>query len=184
MVGRDLCHRQADPSKRFSIQSIPEKGFSAAIAAAELPRPEIGTFVPPVYSDALRYWLVHSQPDELEGTLSRFSEPGGLSAIQQVAVRPLHLRRGRPKCCLSPRDRRAADHPAGQFRRTEVLSISCLRLAFLPSLIVETSGKNRNLYVHDSAPINKFPSTRMHGDFCRDRAGKRSPCVAPKERLV
>lgn len=58
-------------SKGISILSDPENGFPAALAAAESSRPEKGTFVEPVYSDEFRYWLVHHQPEALQGALSR-----------------------------------------------------------------------------------------------------------------
>lgn len=65
-------------SKGYSILSAPDDGFRTATGAAESLQPETGTFVPPVYSDELRYWLVHEQPDILEGALSRFFGAGQL----------------------------------------------------------------------------------------------------------
>lgn len=65
-------------SKGYSILSAPDDGFRTATDAAESLQPETGTFVPPVYSDEFRYWLVHEQHDILEGALSRFCGAGQL----------------------------------------------------------------------------------------------------------
>ncbi|MDX8529777.1 TniQ family protein [Mesorhizobium sp. VK25A] len=87
-------------SKGFSILSDPDDGFPAAIAAAESSRPEIGTFVPPVYSDEFRYWLVLDQPGGLEGALSRFFDNTLSSDDPRLPYGHFTYREADQVCCV------------------------------------------------------------------------------------
>jgi hypothetical protein len=62
-------------SAGYAVVSNPSAGFAGALEGAELREPRDPGFATPVYSDEFRYWLVHGQPDGLDGDVSWFFGP-------------------------------------------------------------------------------------------------------------